>query len=175
LRLDRVALAAILAITTGACSAAAPPGAPVATTAPSAGSTVPPTATPVPSAAAAPTIAPTVAPTIAQTVAPASTVAATLTPTAGPTLPKADVGITAQGYAFIPTSVTAQANKPFTLALLNLDAGVNHNVHIVDSAGNEPFKYPVKDFGFEFVEYNTSAVFQVLQARTRSLAIFIRR
>jgi plastocyanin len=52
----------------------------------------------------------------------------------------ADVTITAEQLAFTPTAVTAPAGKPFTIAFVNKDAGIPHNLAIKNTAGNEVFK-----------------------------------
>ncbi len=52
----------------------------------------------------------------------------------------ADVKIEAQGIAFVETSFTAPAGKPFTIAFDNEDAGVAHNVDLKDSGGTSVFK-----------------------------------
>jgi plastocyanin len=52
----------------------------------------------------------------------------------------ADVTITAEQLAFTPTSVTAAAGKPFTIAFTNKDAGIPHNIAIKNVAGTEVFK-----------------------------------
>jgi plastocyanin len=53
-------------------------------------------------------------------------------PSAAPSLviPDADVTITAQGVAFLEKSVTVKADEEFTIAFVNLDAGVAHNVAV---------------------------------------------
>lgn len=56
------------------------------------------------------------------------------------TMPAADVQIEAQGIAYLQTAVDAPAGKPFTLAFLNSDAGVPHNVDIKAADGTEVFK-----------------------------------
>jgi plastocyanin len=45
-------------------------------------------------------------------------------------IPDADVTITAQGVAFTESGFTAPADTPFTIAFVNLDANVPHNVDI---------------------------------------------
>jgi plastocyanin len=51
-----------------------------------------------------------------------------------------DVTIEAKGIAFVQTSVTAPAGKPFTIAFDNQDAGIPHNVDIHDQGGTSVFK-----------------------------------
>jgi plastocyanin len=54
----------------------------------------------------------------------------------------ADVTITAQGVAFVETTITAPADKPFTIAFVNNDQGTPHNValHEGSPTGREAFK-----------------------------------
>ena len=54
--------------------------------------------------------------------------------------PGADVTVEAKGIAFLQASWTAPADKPFTLAFDNEDAGVPHNVALKDSGGAEVWK-----------------------------------
>ncbi|MGK2850241.1 MAG: aa3-type cytochrome oxidase subunit IV [Candidatus Limnocylindrales bacterium] len=49
--------------------------------------------------------------------------------------PAADVTVTAKGIAFLTTSITAPADKPFTLAFVNDDDGIPHNVELKDAGG----------------------------------------
>jgi plastocyanin len=53
-----------------------------------------------------------------------------------------DVTITAQGVAFVETTITAPADKPFTIAFVNNDQGTPHNValHEGSPTGREAFK-----------------------------------
>jgi len=53
----------------------------------------------------------------------------------GPAGPAADVQVTAKDIAFNTHSLTGPAGRPFTIALINNDAGVPHNVTIKDSSG----------------------------------------
>ena len=55
-------------------------------------------------------------------------------PSAAPSLPAADTTITAQNTAFVETSVTAPAAKPFTIAFDNRDDGQPHDVAIHDAS-----------------------------------------
>ena len=52
-----------------------------------------------------------------------------------PGAPAADVVLHAKGIAFAESSLTAPADRPFTLALVNDDAGTPHNVELKDGAG----------------------------------------
>lgn len=58
---------------------------------------------------------------------------------AGPSIPTADVTIRAQGIQFLDRQVTAPAGRPFTIAFVNLDAGVPHNVDIRSTPGDNLF------------------------------------
>jgi plastocyanin len=49
--------------------------------------------------------------------------------------PAADVLLEARGIAFVESSITAPANKPFTIALDNQDQGTPHNVALKDASG----------------------------------------
>ena len=53
---------------------------------------------------------------------------------------EADVVVHARNVAFVETSLTAPADKPFTLALVNEDPGTPHNVQLKDSAGTSVYK-----------------------------------
>jgi len=77
------------------------------------------------------------APSTAPSAAPGSTAG----PGAGaaPSIPAADVTITAQGIQFVDRQVVAPAGRPFTIAFVNLDAGVPHNVDIRSAAGDNLF------------------------------------
>jgi plastocyanin len=59
-----------------------------------------------------------------------------------PSGPAADVTITAQGVAFVEKTITAPADKPFTIAFVNDDQGTPHNValHEGSPTGREAFK-----------------------------------
>ncbi len=62
-------------------------------------------------------------------------------PSAGPSGGAAgEVTIEAKGIAFVQTSVTAPAGKPFTIAFDNEDAGIPHNIQIKDASGGSAFK-----------------------------------
>ena len=69
----------------------------------------------------------------------------------------ADVKIEAQGIAFLETSFTAPAGKPFTIAFDNEDAGVPHNVALKDSGGASVFKGDVFN-GVETRAYNVPSL-----------------
>jgi len=56
----------------------------------------------------------------------------------GPTAPAADVVLTAQDVQFLETEFDAPADTPFTIALVNLDAGVPHNVAIHEESATGP-------------------------------------
>jgi plastocyanin len=51
-----------------------------------------------------------------------------------------DVVVHAKNVAFVETSLTAPADKPFTLAFVNEDQGTPHNVELKDSAGTSVYK-----------------------------------
>jgi plastocyanin len=53
--------------------------------------------------------------------------------------PAADVTITAQGIAFLETSFTAPADTPFTIAFVNNDPSIPHNIEIKDASGGVAF------------------------------------
>lgn len=59
-----------------------------------------------------------------------------------PSGPAADVTMTAKGVVFLETSITAPADKPFTIAFINDDQGTPHNValHEGSPTGKEAFK-----------------------------------
>ena len=48
--------------------------------------------------------------------------------------PPSDVAVTAKGLAFIPTTFTAPADRPFTIAFANEDPGTPHNIELKDSS-----------------------------------------
>src|SRR6187549_3228215 len=52
----------------------------------------------------------------------------------------ADVTVHAQGIAYVDTTFTAPAGKPFTLAFVNEDQGTPHNVELKDASGGVAFK-----------------------------------
>jgi plastocyanin len=54
--------------------------------------------------------------------------------------PAADVTVEALGIAFVQTSWTGPADRPFKLAFVNSDAGVPHNIALIDSSGAEAWK-----------------------------------
>lgn len=51
-----------------------------------------------------------------------------------------DVVIHAQNVAFVETTITAPAGKPFTLAFVNDDQGTPHNVEVKDAGGTSVYK-----------------------------------
>lgn len=51
-----------------------------------------------------------------------------------------DVVVHAKNVAFVETSLTAPADKPFTLAFVNEDQGTPHNVEVKDSGGTSVYK-----------------------------------
>ena len=57
-----------------------------------------------------------------------------------PSGPTADVSLTAQGIQFQESSFTAPANKPFSIAFHNQDAGTPHNVELQDGSGKIVFR-----------------------------------
>jgi plastocyanin len=57
----------------------------------------------------------------------------------GEPVPEADVTITAEGIKFLETAVTVPANREFTIAFVNKDAGIGHNVEIDDASGGNHF------------------------------------
>jgi plastocyanin len=57
-----------------------------------------------------------------------------------PGAPTADVSIQAKGVAYVETTFTAPAGKPFTIAFDNEDAGTPHNIEILDASGATVFK-----------------------------------
>jgi plastocyanin len=52
----------------------------------------------------------------------------------------ADVTIQAKGIAYVESSFTAPAGKPFTIAFDNEDPGVPHNIELKDSSGAVAYK-----------------------------------
>jgi plastocyanin len=57
-----------------------------------------------------------------------------------PSGPVADVTLQAQGIQYLETTFTAPANKPFTIAFHNMDAGTAHNVQLEDGSGKVVFR-----------------------------------
>jgi len=57
-------------------------------------------------------------------------------------VPEADVTITAEGVSFLESSFVAPADTPFTIAFINNDAGVQHNValHEGSPTGSEAWR-----------------------------------
>jgi plastocyanin len=60
--------------------------------------------------------------------------------TPAPTLPAADVVVVAENIAWLGTSVTAPADRAFTIAFDNRDRGVPHDIVIKDGSGAERFR-----------------------------------
>ena len=52
----------------------------------------------------------------------------------------ADATVHAQGIAYLDTTFTAPAGKPFTLAFVNEDAGTPHNIELKDPSGAVAYK-----------------------------------
>jgi len=52
----------------------------------------------------------------------------------------ADATVHAQGIAYVDTTFTAPAGKPFTLAFVNEDQGTPHNVELKDASGKVAYK-----------------------------------
>ena len=50
------------------------------------------------------------------------------------------MSIEAKNVAFVETTFTAPAAKPFTIAFMNSDAGTPHDIEIEDASGNNVFK-----------------------------------
>lgn len=59
---------------------------------------------------------------------------------APPAPPAADAVLTAKDITFLESSFSAPAGKPFTLALVNDDEGIPHNIEITDAGGGVAFK-----------------------------------
>ena len=76
--------------------------------------------------------------------APASGSAASGAPGSGgpppASAPAADVQVAAKGIAFVEKTFTAPANKPFTIAFANEDAGTPHNIELKDGSGKKAFE-----------------------------------
>jgi plastocyanin len=71
--------------------------------------------------------------------------------------PTADATVHAQGIAFVDTSFTAPADKPFTLAFVNEDQGTPHNIELKDASGGVAFKGEVFN-GVETKVYDVPAL-----------------
>jgi plastocyanin len=54
--------------------------------------------------------------------------------------PAADVTVEAKGIAFVQTSWTGPADRPFTIAFVNSDPGTPHNIELRDSGGSGIWK-----------------------------------
>ena len=57
-----------------------------------------------------------------------------------PGAPQADAVVHAMNVAFVETTLTAPAGRPFTLAFVNEDPGTPHNVELKDGSGASVFK-----------------------------------
>ena len=57
-----------------------------------------------------------------------------------PAGPQADATLHAKNVAFVETTLTAPADAPFTLALVNEDQGTPHNVELLDGGGASVYK-----------------------------------
>ena len=68
-----------------------------------------------------------------------------------------DVTIHAKGIAFVETTFTAPASQPFTIAFVNEDPGVPHNVELKDSTGAVAYKGEVFN-GVETRVYDVPAL-----------------
>jgi plastocyanin len=65
---------------------------------------------------------------------------ASAAPSAAPIeIPEGDVTITAKGFAFDPDTVEATGGTAFTIAFVNEDAGVPHDIVIRDASGTAVF------------------------------------
>ena len=60
-------------------------------------------------------------------------------PSAAPSVPAGDVTITAKGFAFSPTDASVASGAAFTIAFVNDDAGVPHDIVIHDASGATVF------------------------------------
>ncbi len=60
-------------------------------------------------------------------------------PSAGPSAAPGDLSIVAEGVKFNVKTLTAPADKPFTITFDNKDAGTNHDVDILDASGKKVF------------------------------------
>ncbi len=68
----------------------------------------------------------------------------------------ADVSVQAKGIAFVETSWTAPAGKPFAIAFANEDAGVPHNIELINGSGTTVFKGDIFN-GVATRTYNVTA------------------
>jgi plastocyanin len=76
-------------------------------------------------------------------------------PPAGPVA--ADATVHAKGVAYVETTFTAPAGKPFTLAFVNEDPGTPHNVELKDASGGVAYKGEVFN-GVETRVYDVPAL-----------------
>ena len=68
-----------------------------------------------------------------------------------------DVTVHAQGIAFVESTFTAPAGQPFTIAFVNEDPGVPHNVELKDATGAVAYKGEVFN-GVETRVYDVPAL-----------------
>ncbi len=76
---------------------------------------------------------------------------------AAPSLPPADVTVTVQGVQFDTATLTATAGKPWTIAFVNNDPSVPHDMEFLDSAGVTAFLGD-KVIGVSSAIYNVPAL-----------------
>jgi plastocyanin len=50
-------------------------------------------------------------------------------------LPAADVTVTAEGVAYDTATLSSKADQPFSIAFVNKDAGIPHNMEVADASG----------------------------------------
>ena len=50
--------------------------------------------------------------------------------------------IVAEGFKFVPNTGAVKPDTPFTIAFVNEDSGVPHDIYIKDSAGADVFQGP---------------------------------
>jgi len=74
-----------------------------------------------------------------------------------PAGPPADVTVEAKGIAFVQSTWTGPAGRPFKLAFDNEDAGVPHNIALKDSGGGDAWKGDVFN-GVETKVYDVPAL-----------------
>ncbi len=73
-----------------------------------------------------------------------------------PSGPAADVHVEAKDVAFLETTWTAPAGKPFTIAFDNEDPGTPHNIELLSASGSQVFKGDIFP-GVETRIYNVTA------------------
>jgi plastocyanin len=74
-----------------------------------------------------------------------------------PSLPAADVVVVAENIAWLETSITVPADRPFTIAFDNRDRGVPHDIVIKEESGAELFRGDVTT-GPSIVVYDVPAI-----------------